>query len=369
MRLLDCCTMFKLRRFLARIWELIRPAISAAFWRRAAVAFGWAAVLAALVFVVQVAPEWQLRRAGIDSAAVNTAAKLTPEAAANLQNEMRKTVLQAVGGLLAVVALIFTYRRVRVAEKGHITDRYTKAIEQLGAMTAQNTPNIEVRLGAIYALERIAQDSPRDHWPIMEVLTAYVRQNARYPEQAPTEEENQKAIESGPSTEVQAILTVLGRRKRDRGREREGQSLDLLKSDLRGADFFKAHLEGAQFNGAHLEGAEFGYAYLKGAKFDGAHLEGARFYQAYLEGARFVRAHLKGALFDKAHLEGALFYGAEGISKEQFKDALGVELAYFDDEFRLELNSVQQEAATAEEESSPLKAPSNETRPAEEDAG
>src|SRR3982751_6161439 len=36
-------------------------------------------------------------------------------------------------------------------------------------------PNLEVRLGAIYALERIPRDSERDHWPIMEVLCAYVR--------------------------------------------------------------------------------------------------------------------------------------------------------------------------------------------------
>lgn len=62
-------------------------------------------------------------------------------------------------------------------EQGHITDRYTKAIEQLGKLDGDK-PNIEIRLGAIYALERIARDSPRDHWTIMEVLTAYVRQNA-----------------------------------------------------------------------------------------------------------------------------------------------------------------------------------------------
>jgi hypothetical protein len=50
-------------------------------------------------------------------------------------------------------------------------------------LNAKNEPNVEVRLGAIYALERIAYDSPRDHWPIIEVLTAYVRQNAPAPAQ------------------------------------------------------------------------------------------------------------------------------------------------------------------------------------------
>ncbi|WP_062294251.1 hypothetical protein [Nostoc piscinale] len=35
-----------------------------------------------------------------------------------------------------------------------------------------------MRLGAIYTLERIAKDSAKDHWTIMEVLTAFVRENA-----------------------------------------------------------------------------------------------------------------------------------------------------------------------------------------------
>ena len=59
-----------------------------------------------------------------------------------------------------------------VSQEGQITDRFTRAIEQLGA------EQLQVRLGGIYALERIARDSPGDHWPIMEVLTAFVRENA-----------------------------------------------------------------------------------------------------------------------------------------------------------------------------------------------
>ena len=42
-----------------------------------------------------------------------------------------------------------------------------------------------IRLGGIYALERIAKDSEKDHGPIMEVLTAYVRENAPRPAAAP----------------------------------------------------------------------------------------------------------------------------------------------------------------------------------------
>jgi uncharacterized protein YjbI with pentapeptide repeats len=83
---------------------------------------------------------------------------------------------------------------LRYQKEGHITDRITAAVEQLGAEEAvrkivadktQETtePNIEVRIGAILSLERIAQDSTihdkgRDHVRVMEILCAYVRENS-----------------------------------------------------------------------------------------------------------------------------------------------------------------------------------------------
>jgi hypothetical protein len=57
---------------------------------------------------------------------------------------------------------------LEVAEQGHITERYTKAIEQLGS------DKLDVRLGGIYALEQIAVDSRRDHPTVVEVLSAFV---------------------------------------------------------------------------------------------------------------------------------------------------------------------------------------------------
>jgi hypothetical protein len=52
-----------------------------------------------------------------------------------------------------------------------VTERYTRAIEQLGS------DKIDIRLGGIYSLERIATDSTRDHPTIMEVLTAFIREH------------------------------------------------------------------------------------------------------------------------------------------------------------------------------------------------
>src|SRR6185437_5342840 len=89
---------------------------------------------------------------------------------------------------------------IRVAEEGKITDRFSKAIEQLGSK------KLEIRLGGIYALERIANDSERDHWPVMEVLTAYVRENAPS-RRKPGQPSEQQPPDKRPSTDIQAILT------------------------------------------------------------------------------------------------------------------------------------------------------------------
>jgi uncharacterized protein YjbI with pentapeptide repeats len=318
----------------------IRSAETVASLRKVAVVVLFLAVLAGLLWTVQMVPEWQVRRASVRSAAVNPETKTTPAEVTALQNEMRKTVLQVIGGAFGLVALYLTYRRVIVAEQGHITDRFTKAIEQLGATTAKNEPNVEVRLGAIYALERIARDSPRDHWTIVEVLTAYVRQNAPAPAQTPTQEENENVIVEGPTTEIQAILTVLGRRRRGRKFEKKAQRLDLSRSNLRGANFVGAHMENANFNEAYLEGARFNEAHIEGASYSFVHAEGANFSHAIGEGAtfahafmdkanfasaglkravfvdahmedvNFILAHLEGARFCCAHMERAGFYGA-----------------------------------------------------------
>ena len=72
----------------------------------------------------------------------------------------------------AGVGLAYTARTYRLSREGHLTDRYTKAVEQLGS------DKIEVRLGGIYALERLMRDSSTDQPTIVEVLAAYIRRHA-----------------------------------------------------------------------------------------------------------------------------------------------------------------------------------------------
>jgi hypothetical protein len=134
--------------------------------------------------------------------------------ARKLQNDARTALIQAIGGLALLIGLYFTAKTLRTTQEGQITDRFSKAINQLGETGPEN---LAIRLGGIYAMERIAKDSEWDHWPIMEILTAYVR------EHAPRKEEEQNnqlpwGIRPKLAADIQAILMVIGRRARTYGK-------------------------------------------------------------------------------------------------------------------------------------------------------
>src|SRR5262249_19741678 len=133
------------------------------------------------------------------------------------ENNARVTIAQIIGGLVVLLGLYATFKNVRVAEEGKLTERFSKAVELLGNV------NLDVRLGGIYALERIARDSLKDHWTVMEILTAFVReQSIRWYKSSQrwiTDEGDGYAYldpvqpEINISVDVQAALTVIGRRK------------------------------------------------------------------------------------------------------------------------------------------------------------
>ena len=145
-----------------------------------------------------------------------------------------------------------------VTRNGQITDRFSKAVDQLGAVEDNKPANLPRRIGAIYALEQIAHDSPQYYWPVMEVLSAYVRLNAKW---------HGIRQDGVPYPEdLQSILTVLGRRNQEHPHT-ETDHLDMNNCDLAGADLRGVHLENAYLVGAHLEGA-----YLVDSHLDGADL-------------------------------------------------------------------------------------------------
>ena len=291
------------------------------------------ALLAVLIFLLWKLPEWH----------VAAVAYTGPTAAHDRmydENAMRATLAQIIGGSILLVGLYFTARNVHAAEEGHLTDRFAKAIEQLGS------DKREIRLGGIYALERVARDSARDYWPVIEVLTAYVREHAPLPpkaqQQAATPSERRTATRqprrsdapthtvgpraAHPRSDIQAILTVIGRRQRRFGNGEE-QRLDLHGTNLPGAELPNAQLEGADLTGANLTDAVLTEAVLTGAGLTGAGLRDADLTEAHLREADLTRANLREAFLMEADLTGAKLMEADLTGAKLMKaDLAGAKL-------------------------------------------
>jgi hypothetical protein len=180
-----------------------------------------------------------------------------------------------------------------------------------------------VRIGGIYALERIARDSPRDHPTIMEVLAAFVREHSRAEWPKPAED-GAELPERRARPDVQAAVTVIGRRTiRHDSQPVDLESADLTRANLRGADlsgatmpvqratFNNANLSGANLSGADLGGGvRFNDASLSYADLSGANLRYADLHGAFINDATFTRADLGDADLTEAKTRDADFSGA-----------------------------------------------------------
>jgi uncharacterized protein YjbI with pentapeptide repeats len=206
----------------------------------------------------------------------------------------------ALPGLAAAAALFFTWqsinattdatnhqlnatnRQLQIAEQGQVTDRYNAAITNLGSSS------VDVRLGGIYALQRIMQDSPRDQPTVVAVLCAFVRDQALPSVKPPS---------SRLRTDIQAALTVVF----TRNTKNDGPSITINRFvPTTVVDLDHAQLANGQFSALDLSGADF-----TGANLAGAQLARANLFEAYLAGANLTGANLVRANFDDANLAGA----------------------------------------------------------------
>lgn len=262
-----------------------------------------------------------------------------------------------VGAPFLVWRVLIAAQQTSIARETMYTTLFTKAVEQLGATREVDTagspktvPNTEVRLGAIYALERIARDSMRDHWAIMETLCAYVRENAK--PAALLDDELLQAYKKKPwrrsdaerellaedesrhwdrvSVDIQAALTVIGRRPEncrrleDRLRQRtknpEAYRLTFTGTNLREADFRGLDFDHAVFDRCDLDQAKFRKASLRGTSFYRTRLQSTDLSEADLSFAcmiasvfmntRLFGANLSSALMSACAIESATMSAA-----------------------------------------------------------
>jgi Pentapeptide repeats (8 copies) len=220
----------------------------------------------------------------------------------------RGQLLTIGAGIFAAGALIFTARNFTLSREGQLTDRYTKAVEQLGS------DKLDVRIGGIYALERLARNSPEDHPTVMEVLSAFIREHSREQRPVPRPDDSPPP-EHAPRPDVQAAITVICRRDATYDQRR----IDLVGTYLRGADLRDANLALAYLTGADLSFANFVGAKLAGAILELANLSGAFLGGVDLHGASFASANLTGANLSGADLSMAVLADADLSGADLFE--------------------------------------------------
>jgi len=310
-----------------------------------------------LIFV----PVWQVR---------NLHAEDTPDMQrrVELENEARKTIAQILGGAAVLAGVFFTAQQLfiaqdaqRIAEEAQITERFTRATDQLGS------DELEIRIGGIYAFERIAKNSNEDLPPIVSILTTFIRENA--PRKETEEEYPSKQLYSDPSglivpsvpsdidAAVQSLVSLSAESDNGIGLDLHGASLEgvafglvnsranynptfLLNTNLQYASLIGVSMLKADFTDSNLRGVNIGNADLSGANFQSAHLSNANiggvalannaivnlrdanFQEANLYEADLVNVDLRGANFQgtkmkRAILCGVDLQGAKNLTQEQ----------------------------------------------------
>jgi uncharacterized protein YjbI with pentapeptide repeats len=283
----------------------------------------------------------------------------------------------SVGGAIVVGAgLFYTARTYRLSHRAQITERFTKALEQLGS------EQLYVRVGGIQALSRLIHDSPIHHDDTIEILAAFIRNRApmasrntgsREAEKNLAHEPEPQNLRRSPSADVQAALTAIAHRPR----RPERTAIALLGLDLAGADLERANLARADFTGTDLAGvrlrkadmthanlravilvgadlesadlisanlsvadltnaklgdADLRYAYARGANFSDTDLSGAdmtgtnlaiaNLTRSYLLGADLSRAYLRYATLKGANLARARLHDVRGLADEQLQETM-----------------------------------------------
>lgn len=213
----------------------------------------------------------------------------------------------------------------RDLEERRVTELYTKAVEQLGNDKAP------VRLGGLYALERLGQDNPKQRQTIVNVLCAYLRMPFEAPKHGlKGTAARETADYDEPELQVRLAAQELLKThlSHDGPAYWPGMSIDLQRAvlvdfrlsgcTLEAADFSRARFVGA----VHIRGTTFarragfyGTDFAAPANFDrSVFADGAFFSWAHFHGdARFTRTRSAGEfLFADTTFDGqALFDGGE----------------------------------------------------------
>ena len=241
-----------------------------------------------------------------------------------------RNVALVIGGVAAILLAVWrsriSERQAATARQSLMNERYQRGAEMLGSEV------LSVRLGGIYALQRLAEEHPNQyHIQIMRLFCAFVR----LPTKDQSLEVGQAAIEPallGIRQDVEAIMEAIGSRARSRIdiERKEDFRLDLRGANLHEAQLLDADLSNAMFHHSNLSSVNFAstnltdsflsYADLSRAQFHDVNFTRTRLSFTNLSGAMLQDADLPRTDFSNANLVGTNFLEAN-LSGANFQDA------------------------------------------------
>ncbi|MDH6521489.1 hypothetical protein M2163_001521 [Streptomyces sp. SAI-135] len=248
-------------------------------------------------------------------------------------NDVRTTLFQVVGGLVLLFGAYATWRQLRVSQEGlratqegYVTDRFSRAVDQLGS------DKLDVRIGGLHALWRIAEQSTRDREAIISIQAAYLRTHLPWPPAGPESPAADVSINDiAPletrAADAQVALTALG----VLCRQREQSWVNLSGTDLRRADcdglwfpevnldracmeaagLYHANLTQASLASVNLRHADLTTAILRRTRCVLADVRAAKLVETDLRDADFTSTDLREANLRKAVAHGAVFHRAD----------------------------------------------------------
>ncbi|MEM1218713.1 MAG: pentapeptide repeat-containing protein, partial [Bacteroidota bacterium] len=249
-------------------------------------------------------------------------------------SEYRSTIIQILGGFAIAATLVFNYRRsaamektVKISEAGQVTDRFAKAIELLG------NDSIESKIGAIYALEKIAKDSYSYHWNIMEILAAFIRSNS------PTEAYRSNGVNYDYFKEaVTSALIVIARR--NILLDEKGKKLDISKVSLSGLKIDKGDFTNLNFSFCDIYQVSFQSCNFMDMTFRNCDLSTCRFSGSTFKNSTFSGVGMRFCRMDKVVYEDVSFLDIF-IESTIIKQATFIRPEFVDSTLQLSLNSLK----------------------------
>ena len=273
-----------------------------------------------------------------------------------------------IGGAVAIVLAVWRSRvaedQADTAQQSLLNERYQKGAEMLGNEV------LSVRLGGIYALERLAAEHAEQyHIQVMKLFCAFVRHPTKDQDyEASVALYNRRRDTNTPyrlREDVKvAMETIATRSEKSVSLEQEDSyEPDLSGAYLRGLRFERANLRHVKLGRADLTNAYLLHADLRKADLTLAHLPGARLAfaklsatltSADLSSAKMARAVLSDAVLDDADLTNSEMYGADLFGARLYNTNLsGADLSLEGQDPVTGLTQIQLNCACADRDNPP----------------